>query len=274
MPVQTTVKDFIAIPDGCKVEVNTGSGYTDLGATTGDVTNTLEYDVNKVESANAGTVKVSMRNQRITGGLELMNLNPELVELLGGGMFTRTIVTGAVTPEVQVQTSPAAEVLVEIVMLDSSGNNLRPTAAPAITTVTGGSSGVLTVNVDYDVVADDGSVSGYSIRYESGAITGTEDVTIVYPSQTMNTTQTLKMGKTTDTLTAYAMKFTHTDDNSKIRSLELFSVDTQSGGIQFNFKGATSDGAEVMPITYEAKLDTTRSSGDQLAQWVYETGAE
>ena len=35
-----------------------------------------------------------------------------------------------------------------------------------------------------------------------------------------------------------------------------------------------SDGAEIMPFTYEAKLDTTRTNGDQLAQWTYETGAE
>ena len=274
MPIQTTVKDFVFIPDGCKVEVDTGSGYEDLGATNGDVTNTLEYDVNKVESANAGTVRVSIRNQRIAGSFELMNLNPELIGNLGGGMFTRTTVTGAITPEDQVQDDPAAEVLVELIMLDSSGNNLRPSAAPSITSVTAASSGVLTVNVDYDVVADDGSVSGYAIRYENGAVTGAEDVTIVFPSQTMNTSQTLKMGKTTDTLTAYAMRFTHTDDNAKIRRLELFSVDSQSGGIQFNFKAATSDGAEIMPLSYEAKLDTTRTNGDQLAQWTIETGAE
>jgi hypothetical protein len=56
--------------------------------------------------------------------------------------------------------------------------------------------------------------------------------------------------------------------------LELFSVDTGSGGIQFNFKGANADGTEEMPISYMAKIDTSRTNGRQLAAWTIETGAE
>lgn len=274
MGAQTTVKDYIAIPDGCKVEVDDGSGYADIGATMSDVTNTLEYDVNKVESANAAVLIKSTRNPRITGAFELGNLNPELIEKMGGGMFERVSTSGSVTPEDQVQEDPAALVLVNIVMLDSSDNNLRPAAAPTVTSVTGATSGVLTVNVDYDIVADDTSPSGYSIRYESGAVTGSEDVTIVYPSQSMLSSQVLYMGSTTVELDAYAMRFTHTDDAGLIRRLELFSVNTSSGGFAFNFKGATSDGIETMSMAYEATLDSSRTDGRQLAAWTYDAGAE
>ena len=273
MPDQTTVTDFIFIPDGCKVEVDDGSGYADLGATSGDVTNTLEYDENKVSSGNAGVVKRAIRNMRISGTFILMNQNPELVAKLGGGMFTRTTVTGSVNPEDQVQTAPQTGTLNEMILLDSGGTNLRPSSTPTVTSVTGATSGALLAS-QYDIIADPGSVSGYSIHYESGAVDGSENVTIVYPSQTMVTSQTLKMGKTVDTLTAFAMRFTHTDSNSKIRRLELFSTTASSGGFQFNFKGQTSDGAEEMPISYEAVLDTSRTDGDQLAQWTVETGAE
>ena len=275
MPAQTTLVDYIAIPDGCAVEVDAdGGGYDDLGATSGDVTATLEYDVNKVESANAGVVKNSIRNMRITGAFELMNLNPELVEKLGGGMFTRTSATGSVDPDDQVMTTPAVSTLYDLQLISSAGVNLRPASAPTITSVTASSSGVLADGTGYEVVADPSSVSGYSIIFITGAITGSENVTIVYPSQAVNSSQTLAMGKTTDVLTSYKMRLTHTDDNSKIRRLELFSVNSQSGGFQFNFKGATSDGAETMPVTFEATLDTSLTNGAQLAEWTYEAGAE
>jgi hypothetical protein len=123
-------------------------------------------------------------------------------------------------------------------------------------------------------------VSGYSIRYENGAITGSENVTIVYPSQSVITQEIIYMGSTTELLTAYAMRLTHTDDNSKIRRLELFSVDTGSGGIQFNFKGANEDGIEEMPISYVAKVSSTAvdgstlADGRQLAAWTIDDGAE
>jgi hypothetical protein len=274
MPAQTTKTSNVFFPDGCLVEVDDGDGYFDLGAINSAVTNTLEWTENRIESANAGTLQVQIRNMQMTGGFTLINLDPEGVEKLGGGMFERVETTGAVTPENQTQTSPQVLVLNHLILLDDEGNNLRPEAAPTVTSVTGGTAGALTVNTDYDIIADNTSPSGYSIRYESGAINGSENVVIIYPSQTMLTSQVMYVGKSTDNLTAYSMRFTHTDDNSKIRRLELFSVDTGSGGIQFNFKGANEDGVEEMPITYIAKLDTSLTSGRQLAAWTIETGAE
>ena len=162
MPSQTTKTSNVFFPDGCLVEVDTGSGYFDLGALNSAVTNTLEWTENRIESANAGTLQVQIRNMQITGGFTLINLDPEGVEKLGGGMFERVETTGAVTPEDQVQTTPATGVLVPLILLDSSGNNLWPAAAPTVTSVTGATSLALTVNTDYDIIADSQSASGYS----------------------------------------------------------------------------------------------------------------
>lgn len=280
MPIQTTKTSNVYYPDGCEVEVDTGSGYFDLGATNSAVTNTLEWTENRVDSANAGPLRVQVRDMKMTGSFTLINLDPEGVEKMGGGIFTKVDTSGSVAPEDQVQASPADEVLNNLIMLDSSGNNLRPAAAPSVTSVTGGTSGALTVNTDYDIIVNSASPSGYSIRYESGAVTGSEDVTIVYPSQSMVSQSTVYMGSTTETLTAYAMRLTHTDDNGKIRRLELFSVDTGSGGIQFNFKGSNEDGVEEMPISYIAKVSSsavdgsTLADGRQLAAWTIDAGAE
>jgi len=273
MPTQTSKTSNVYFPDGCLVEVDTGSGYFDLGATNSAVTNTLTWTENRVSTANAGDLAIQIRDMKMEGGFTLINIDPEGVEKLGGGLFDRVTTTGSVDPEDQVQDDPAVETVYDLVLLDSSGNNLRTSTKPTITSVTGATSGALVEGTDYEIGANAASVSGWSILYFTGAITGSEDVTIVYPSQTVITSEIMYMGSSTTTLTAYSMRLTHTDDNSLIRRLELFSVDTGSGGIQFNFKGANEDGVEEMPITYVAKIDSTLTDGRQLAAWTIDNGA-
>ena len=62
-------------------------------------------------------------------------------------------------------------------------------------------------------------------------------------------------------------------DNSKVRELELFSVDPNSGGFQFNFKGANSDGIESMPLSFTAKLNSAKTTGRQLFSYKVDSGA-
>jgi hypothetical protein len=101
-----------------------------------------------------------------------------------------------------------------------------------------------------------------------------QTITIVIASVTPIDSQVIYAGTSTKVLTAYSMKITHTDDNSKVRQLELFAVNPSSGGFQFNFKGANEDGLEEMPLTYNAQLDTTLTDGRQLMAWTFEDGAE
>jgi hypothetical protein len=276
MPFQTTKTANVVFKDSAKVEVDPqdGSGYFDLGSITGDITNTLEWEENRVDSANAGPYKIQIRNQRMNGSFTLDNLDPEGIEKIGAGIFERASVSGAVDPADQVQTTPSVESVVELLLIDSTGNNLRPAAKPTITSVTGATTGALVEGTDYELAADESSASGWSIVYLTGSITGTEDVTIVYPSQSVVSSQTIYMGESTVQLSAYKMRFTHTDDNSKIRRLELFSTDPTSGGFNFNFGDPASDGVENMVVNFTAKADTALVSGRQLAAWTFETGAE
>ena len=57
MPVQTTEKGYVQIPDGAKVEIDGGSGYVDLGAFNSDITATLNYEINEILSSNAGKIR-------------------------------------------------------------------------------------------------------------------------------------------------------------------------------------------------------------------------
>jgi hypothetical protein len=58
-----------------------------------------------------------------------------------------------------------------------------------------------------------------------------------------------------------------------IRQAELFSVNTDAGGIGLNFGGANEDGVEELPITFTGSLDTTRTDGYQLLSYIEDVGA-
>ena len=84
---------------------------------------------------------------------------------------------------------------------------------------------------------------------------------------------TIYAGSSSSVLTAYALKIEHTDDNLKKRTLDLFAVNPNSGGFQFNFKGVTSEGIEEMPLAFTARIDTSKTNGRQLFSWTIEDGA-
>lgn len=282
MPVQTTATSYIYFPDGCKVEIDDGTGYSDLGAINSAVTATLEYTENEIETANAGNLNKHISDMKITGGFTLINLDPDGVEKLGGDMFTKvdTSSTAAVTDiDDQVLTASSWTNMqrIPLVMVDTSDDTVYiASAAPTIDSVTGSTAGALAAGDDYFIIADTSSPSGYSIQLNTDGTAGvvtTEVVTIAYTSVTPIASETLYMGTSTISLTPYSLRFTHTDGNSKIRRLELFSAEPNSGAFQFNFKGANEEGVEEMPVTFTAKLDTSLTDGRQLAAWTIQTGA-
>ena len=286
MPNQTPHTEYIYFPDGAKVEIMASGdvSYTDLGAINSAVTATLNWTENQIETANAGKTVKQIKEMQIEGGFTLINLNPVGVDKLGGGLFTKIDTAGSANTDIPDQVIAANwsdNVKYELVMETSSTDStkLRTTAKPTLTSVTldATSPETLTENNDYVVVADTGSFSGWSIQFISANMsTGTPKVntiTIDYGSNTPIASTTLYAGSSTELLSAYAMKITHTDDNSLTRTLELYSVDPNSGGFQFNFKGANEDGLEEMPLTYMAKIDTSKTSGRQLMAFTVDSGA-
>lgn len=288
MPIQTTVKTNVYIPDGCKVQIKAlgDVAWTDFGAVTGDCSSTWEWDENKVMSANAGVLRTVQKNHRISGSFTLQNLNPTAIQKASGNSMELVATAGAPIATIPNQVIAANwddGIKYNIVMTVSStdSTNVRTTASPTLTSVTldaAGTPEALTAGNDYIVIADSNSPSGWSITFMSaGMVTvspKTKAITIDYGSNTPIASDTLYAGSSSQSLDAYALKFEHTDDNAKIRSLELYSVNTNSGGFQFNFKSAESDGVEEMPITFVANLDTTRTDGRQLFAWTIENGAE
>lgn len=284
MPAQTTKKSYVYFPDGCKVEYSTdGTTYVDMGATNSAALATLEYDTNQVITANAGTLDRQAKNLRMTGGVTLINLNPTDIAAISGGLMTSTD-----TPTTPVTTSPDQVISsgsytdvtpVNLIILTSSSDStpLKATAEPTLTSVTGSVDGALAADDDYWIIKDSSSFSGYSIVFNvAGGTTLTtvvQDMTIVFSSTTPAEKTTIQCGASTIIMQSRYLRFTHTDDNGLTRTLTMFAADIDSGGFQFNYKGANEDGVEEMPITFTAQIDTSRSSGAQLFEYAVEAGA-
>ena len=283
----------MVFPDGAMVAVKAAgeSSYTDVGAINSAVTATLNWTENQIETANAGKTAKQIKEMQIEGGFTLINLEPASIERMGGGVFTKVDTPGTqvLAADIEDQIIPTNwddNTKYELRMYDSSaGVSMKmatkpvltsvildpDTAAEALAEIGAGAAG------DYMIVADAGTYSGWSIIFNSVGMATldpkTKTIEITYAANTPVASTTLYAGASTATLTAYAMQITHTDDNGKIRRLELFSVDANSGGFVFSFKGANEEGLEEMPLTFMAKLDTSLTSGRQLMAWTVETNA-
>jgi len=288
MPNQTTNGDFIYFPDGALVAIKAeGEGsYTDIGAINSAVAATLNYDINEVDTANFGKLQKQLKNFTIAGGFTLINLNQEGIERISGGLFTVVATAGAQVLDADITDQEVAAGWSDNTLYDldpivtATGVSMKIATQPVLTAVTldlGGTPEVLAEDTEYVIVENSNSPSGWSIQFLGGNMsTGSPTtfiITVDYDDNIPVATSTLYAGSSTATLDAFAMQITHTDSAGLTRRLDLYSVDPDSGGFQFNFKGANEEGVEEMPLTYTAKIDGTRTDGRQLLGWSVENGA-
>ena len=279
MGVQTTKTANIYFPDGAKVSVQPGQtgAFIDVGAISGSVTAGLNWDENELESANAGKLEKQIKNMTMAGDFTLWNLDPEGIVAMGAGIFEQVDVAGSAETDIadqEIATAWTDKASIPFVVIgDGAGNTgtvYRLDAEPTLASVTGSVDGALTENDDYTIIPDSNSPSGFSISLNvagTNLTTTAQTVTIVYTTVTPVASTVVYAGTTTSVLTAYAMRIEHTDDSGLIRSLDLYAVDSNSGGFAFSFKGAEEDGVDEMPISFTAKLDTSKTDGRQLMAW-------
>jgi len=222
---------------------------------------------------------------QIEGGFTLINLDLDGIQKMGGGLFTKSVTAAAPIATIPDQVIPAGwddGIVYPLEMLTSptDSQKLKTAAAPAITSIkldVGGTPETLTAGNDYVIVANSNAYSGWGISFISAGMTTltpkTKAITIDYDTNTPIASTTIHAGSSTALLAAYAMRITHTDGNAKRRMLELYSVDSNSGGFQFNFKGANEDGLEEMPLTFMAKIDSTKADKRQLMAFTVDEGA-
>ena len=286
MPTQTTEKNFL-FPDGCQFLIKEygAASYTDCGAINSQVANSVTFDENQLETANAGTTEKQINNMKVDCSLTLINWSMDVLEKLSGGMISKstTLAAGlAAIPDQEIPIGWADNTLYEIEMETSATDStlIRLSAPPTLTSVILDPDSVnetLVEGTEYYVIATPNTTSGYSIGFLSepmSDLTPTAKVIVIdYDTNTPIASETLNVGASTVTLKAAAFRFKHTDEAGLIRQLDLHSVDPNSGFLEFNFKGANEDGLEELPLTFQAKIDSSKSSGQQLFSFTYEDGA-
>jgi len=283
MAPQTTLKTYVRIPDGCKVEIKASGDlvYTDLGVVMGAVDAVLNWTENRLEYANA-VPDIKRKDMVIEGGFELGNLNSDNILKLSNGIITSSTVAGAPHAAIPTQTIAAGwadkkryPLIMEATATDDT--LLKMATAPAITTVKLapiGANETLTAwsasaSGDYTIVADTSSYSGWSIVFNSASMsTGsptTLPIVITYAANTPLASTVLKCGTASMTATPYALRLSHTDDTIAVMDqLDLYSVFTQSGGLVFNFKPVTDTGIDTIPVKFKAENDRTLTDMNQL----------
>lgn len=287
MPSQTALEN-IFFPDGTQLlaKAEGESVYSDIGVIEGDATAVFNFDVNQVETGNAGKTVAQYKNMTVDAGFTLNSLNPVMIEKLGGGLFNVTTIDGTpvtTIPDQVVSSGWTDDTLYDLVLETSASDStrLRTTLKPVFTAITldlGGTPEVLVEGTEYNIVANSSSYSGWAISFVSGGMaTGsptTFDITIEYGTNTPVASTVMTAGTSTQISTPYEFKYVHTDSNGLLRSFYMPRVEAQSGGFAFNFKGANSDGLENMPVTIQGTVDTGKTDGAQLFTWVIEEGAQ
>jgi hypothetical protein len=275
MPVQTTKKN-VRIADGCRISVKktADADFLDLGVTQGDYTAILQYDSESIEFSNAEPIE-SKRNFRIEGSITIGNLEGEELEKISNGVITRVATPGtqvlSAAFDTQVVDGFTANVPVELLaVVTATGVPIKFSAAPVITSIVDDENvpNTLIANDDYFVIPDGNSASGYSIMFTdegTGSIALTAELTITFGNNTPIATETLYAGTTSFTALPYAMRAQHfTSSGAVDYQLDLYNVYTEPGSYNFGLKGADTGGIDTMEITFNAKLDETKTDGRQL----------
>lgn len=259
--------EYVNFPDGSLWSYSLdGSSYTALGVLMGDTTATWNYDKNEIEFHD-GQKKLSYRNQTMSAALTLADLNPTAISALSGGMLSKTDTAATLFTD-----APNQEIAVG--WTNMKAINLEPTTAalasvicsvvPTFTSLTGSTAGSLTEGVDYYIVSDDNSFSGFSVILDTDGAAGlvtTETVTISFANVTPLASTTLSAGSASYVPTTLALRGYSSGQG---KTIDIAAVNVDSGTYNFGFKGTASDGTDEMALTFTGVLDADLADGAQL----------
>ena len=289
MPQQSTVQGYIYFPDGCKISADFGSGYSDLGVVKGGFKASLGWKENRVHFGGGGYSSVQVKDMVVSASMILYNLNLANIASLSGGSVVASATAGTAHSSIPNQVIAANwddHIKYPLVMYNTSADHtqLKMATAPTISSVVlydSSSPETLTAwgagaGGDYDIVADNDSTSGWSIVFNSaGMVLGTPKgriITITYGTNTPVATETVATGWSSKILTAYKVKFVHTDSAGLTRGGEIYSV-TPKSPFDFSIKGVDDNDLEEMALAFEGYCDPNLTDGAALMSVWADVGA-
>ena len=266
--IPTTIQQSDAIVYGsCKVEVSTDSGvtWTNVGAARSVVFNE-QQTVSDIQSDNTEDIANYVSDHTVNITLNGLELYLPTLNKIRGGIDTLSATTGGVkTTDTDVYTtgSTAFSYGTPLYFVNQGDS----TTLPAVTKVqgvdTGNSSDTLDTG-DYTTFTDANNKSGI-IVYAGGSFNDSESLRVTYTYETIPSRKMTSGGKSTISSRWY--RLTNKQIVSGVDKFRYFVVYSASinAGLNLAFKSSyDEDPVLEVPISLIAKLDTTRSSGDQL----------
>ena len=202
------------------------------------------------DEVSTETVEVALSSGRV--------LDLDFIDDLTGGLYNKVIVDGTPVVGASQTIEDGNWVEDQIILIENQNGDL---SEPSITSITGGTDGVITEGTDYNLVLLPEVGYGISVKLGVNVTTIAQDLVIVYdytPAETV-------------TLTRGGVKI--------INPIELAYQTVAENGdyVQYFFYKCNTNGADghgfspensaepiTMDLAFTAKKDTNRTSGDQL----------
>jgi hypothetical protein len=253
--------------DGYVVKVGDDPGsLTSVGACDGDVSAALAYTINEIQNSGGQKITKQLKDFLITCDFTLMEFNVDRIVEMTGGLFNQADIAGTpVAGGNQVVSSGnwSYDQLIELTGQNASG------AQPTINSVTGSVDGALVLDTDYFVVK---TKAGKWAIYVIDSVTVTTEVQDITVNSDYTPAAAKKMtaGTATLELTPKYVRFENVNDSGQTRYLDVYSADLGDAGFTFSFGSALNEGVNTTPVQLVGRIDTNRTNGDQLLQYVDE----
>ena len=266
-PNTAVVQSLAPFFGSCKVEVSLddGSNFTNLGLARAIIFNENQ-EVTNIQADNGPDLKNYLSQHTVDMSFNLLEFYLPTLNKIRGGIDTLSTTTGGVkTTDTDVfSTGDTDFAYNQPIYFVNQGDS---TTLPAIIKVQGvdtnNSSDTLDTG-DYTTFTDANNKSGI-IVYTGGGFNDTESLRITYEYETI-VARKISSGGFTDISPRY-YRFTnleYVNGVAKYRYLVVYSASITQG-LQLAFKSSNeADPVLEIPIALTAKIDATRSAGDQL----------
>lgn len=215
----------------------------------------------RVESDNRGTI---INKSRLQGKVEFDWLEPgnaAKLEVLFKGLVSRTTTAGSIVnnySQVEASGAWAYNTFIPFDFQDGDGT------APNVDSVTGGTNGALTVNVDYIIVQHDDGRWGIMVLDSSTVTTLNQTITIQF-DYTPATSQTITGGTNQTATNRYLKIVGPSEDNSSVtREIILEECIVKSDMVLPFVDVEQANDVGVMPVSVESNKGTEWSYTDEI----------
>jgi len=264
MPVYQTSqqRDNSLLIGGAKVEVSSdGSTWYDVGLVR-DLSLTETITQSDIQAQNGIVTEKFVTEQYLDGTMNMLEVNLTNYNRIRGGVDTLTTVAGTPVSGATYALTAGNWGYNDPIIVENQNYDL---SALTINSVTGSEDGALVEDTDFFVGTDAKGNTIITIIDSATVTTETQTMTIDYDYTPAASEKLSTGGKSS--ISAVYYRFTnlkYVNSVAKYRIITIYSASV-SGGLSLAFANdADADPATVIPVSFRAEMDTSRTAGDQL----------